>query len=73
MQNKGIGTQAIEFIKAFAKDKKGLRKVMASAYSNNKPSIGLFYKCGFQKVGEFKNHYFYKDELVDKIYLEYFL
>ena len=44
LQNKGIGTQAIDFIKAFAKDECGLRKVMASAYSNNKPSIGLFHK-----------------------------
>ncbi len=73
LQNKGIGARAISFINSFAKDKCGLRKVMASAYSNNKPSIGLFYKCGFQKVGEFKNHYFYKDKLVDKIYLEFFL
>ena len=73
LHSQGIGFKAIEFIKSFAKNECGLRKVMASMYSSNQASISLFYKCDFIKVGEFKNQYFDKGKLVNKIYFESFL
>ena len=71
LHNKGIGSQAIEFIKDFAQTNMQARKLISSLYSSNEASLHLFQKCKFEQVGKFKKHYKDKDTYVDKIYLEY--
>lgn len=69
-RNRGIGSEAIELLSDYVFSILGLRQVYANVLEENKPSIHLFTKLGFRKVGvkkdwiysagEFKNEILYQ-------------
>lgn len=53
---RGVATEAIALISAFAFNQLNLDKVMAGCYANNVGSYKAFIKCGFVEEGLFKQH-----------------
>lgn len=66
---KGIATDAIQLVTAFAFDELKLNKVTAGAYANNTASIKAFEKCGFNHEGLLAKNYQDQDEYVDAVLL----
>ncbi|SMG28389.1 GNAT family N-acetyltransferase [Arenibacter troitsensis] len=50
-RNKGVGTEAVEILTSYAFSVLGMRQVYANVLEENAPSIHLFSKLGFEKVG----------------------
>lgn len=67
-RNKGVGAEAISLLCHYAFSTLGLHQIYANILEENKTSIGLFEKMGFQKVGVKKDWVFsnnsFKNELL---------
>lgn len=67
-RNKGVGTEAISLLSDYAFSTLNLRQLFANILEDNEPSIHLFEKLGFKKVGVKKDWIFsnghYKNELL---------
>jgi diamine N-acetyltransferase len=67
-RNKGVGSEAIALLTDFAFSSLDLRQIFANVGADNKASIHLFKKMGFQEVGIKKDWIFlngsYKDEIL---------
>jgi RimJ/RimL family protein N-acetyltransferase len=65
----GFGTEAAKLLTKHAFNQLNYHKVYARAQKQNKPSIGIWKKLGFQKEGEFKDHTYAQGDYQDVIYL----
>ncbi len=67
-RGKGIGKEVISIISKYAFSTLGLRQLYSNIISDNKESIGLFEKMGFEQVGVKKDWIFsngtYKNEIL---------
>lgn len=67
-RNRGIGKESLQLITAYAFNHLGLHQLYANIGEDNLPSIQLFTKLGFEKVGVKKDWIFaggrYKNELL---------
>ena len=52
----GVGGNLIEFLKAYGKEN-SFAYIFLEVRKSNAPAIGLYEKCGFEKIGERKNFY----------------
>ncbi len=52
----GVGENLIEFLKSYGKEN-GFVYIFLEVRKSNAPAIGLYEKCGFEKIGERKNFY----------------
>lgn len=52
----GVGKNLIEFLKTYGKEN-GFLYIFLEVRKSNLPAIGLYEKCGFEKIGERKNFY----------------
>ncbi|MBC8769433.1 GNAT family N-acetyltransferase [Arenibacter sp. BSSL-BM3] len=50
-RNKGIGAEAIDILSKYTFSVLGMRQIYANVLEDNAPSIHLFSKLGFEKVG----------------------
>ncbi len=66
---RGLATEAISMVTAFAFNTLNLNKVKAGCYSGNKGSEKAFIKAGFTKEGTLKNHWRVKGGFLDEILL----
>lgn len=66
---KGFATEAISILTNYAFKKLKLHKVTAGCYANNIGSIKAFEKVRFLIEGNWKDHYLYDREYVDRICL----
>lgn len=66
---KGIATDAIRVISRFAIRSLGVQKLNASAYSENRGSIGAFLRVGYAQEGVRRKHLFLDGEPVDVVEL----
>ncbi|MEG0854556.1 MAG: GNAT family N-acetyltransferase [Angelakisella sp.] len=48
----------------------GYYKIIVSLFANNRTALHRYRTAGFRDVGIFRNHGFYKGELVDMVYME---
>ena len=67
-RNKGVGAEAIEILTNYAFLVLGMRQVYVNVMEENAPSIHLFSKLGFEKVGVKKDWIYsngvYKNEIL---------
>lgn len=67
-RNKGVGAEAIALLSNYAFTTLGLHQIYANILQDNKSSIGLFEKLGFEKIGVKKDWIFsnnsFKNELL---------
>lgn len=67
-RKKGFALDAIELVKKYACDIVGIRNLSATILEDNKASILLFEKAGFEKIGQRKKWFnkgdFWLDELI---------
>jgi diamine N-acetyltransferase len=67
-RNKGVGTEAIGILTDYSFSVLGMRQVYANVLEENEPSIHLFTKLGFEKVGIKKDWIFsdgvFKNEIL---------
>jgi ribosomal protein S18 acetylase RimI-like enzyme len=68
-RNQGLGFHLIEFAKEIAKSR-GKKKLILSTFTDNKPGIHLYNKCGFSTVGTYTKQYFLKDRYIDELLME---
>ncbi len=66
---KGYASEAIALISKFAFEEKGLGKLNAGCYVQNKGSEKAFLKCGFKQEGYFSEQYLFNGERIDSISL----
>lgn len=69
---KGIASETLNLISAYAFKKLNLRKLTAGCYGNNKASEKAFIKAGFTIEGVRKSHFFYDGTYVDYVLLGLF-
>lgn len=66
---KGFGSEAAELLAEHAFNQLNYHKLFARAQSQNKPSIGIWEKLGFEKEGEFRDHAYAQGGYQDVVYL----
>jgi RimJ/RimL family protein N-acetyltransferase len=62
---KGIMSQILPVVCAFAFNELGLLKLTAEVFAMNAASARVLQKCGFQQEGELRQHYQKDGELID--------
>ncbi|MCK0147753.1 GNAT family N-acetyltransferase [Arenibacter sp. F26102] len=72
-RNKGVGAEAIDILSKYTFSVLGMRQIYANVLEDNAPSIHLFSKLGFEKVGIKKDWIYsggtFKNEILfQKIY-----
>jgi len=66
---KGYGSEAAKLLTEHAFNQLNYHKVYARAQKQNKPSIGIWKKLGFEKEGEFKDHTYAQGNYQNVVYL----
>lgn len=66
---KGYGTEAAELLVDHAFRQLNYHKLYARAQEQNKPSISIWKKLGFQEEGEFRDHTYAHGSYQDVVYL----
>src|SRR5690554_71484 len=64
-RGQGYAYEALELLSGFAARKLGLSQLFCDIQADNKASIALFEKGGFEKMGTRKNWYLNKNETTD--------
>lgn len=65
-RKKGIASESLNLLIEFCKDRLDLYNLHCSIHADNQPSIDLFEKCGFKKIGIRKDWYLHKGERIDE-------
>lgn len=66
-RSKGYAAESIALLKEYAKLVLGFHNLYCSIHADNFNSIGLFEKCGFEKIGVRKEWYLDKGSRIDEI------
>lgn len=65
--NKGVGSEAMEFILDYGFSKLKLHKICLDVHARNENAIKLYKKFGFEQEGVFKDQVHYADSFGDEI------
>jgi RimJ/RimL family protein N-acetyltransferase len=68
-QGRGLASEAVEILIAFAFDSLGLHRLEADVDPRNEPSLRLLEKLGFRREGTLRERYFVGDEIQDTVML----
>lgn len=65
-RKKGLAKEALDLIIKYCKDRIDLTNLHCSIHADNRDSIDLFEKSGFEKIGIRKDWYLHKGERIDE-------
>lgn len=72
-RDKGLGTEALEALKDFCRQRLSMRQLAAVVRDNNYPSIALFTSAGFKVTGHFPAWIRVPDGYADALHLQFIL
>src|SRR5690554_1193875 len=72
-RSKGFASEALSLLQGFASRRLGLSQLFCDIQADNKASIALFEKAGFEKTGTRKNWYVYKGQAIDSYFYQNFI
>lgn len=66
-QGQGYGTETVELLVAYAFEERRLHRIDAGTMADNEASKRIVEKCGFEREGRRRDHYYRDGEHVDRV------